>query len=86
MRADPRFRTTAPEPRPRMAEAVGYMLPVLGNRDDTCARYTSCLTAHVARHQRGAEVSASCPVACSYREPLVERATAYMRQTGDGVP
>jgi hypothetical protein len=61
-----------------------------GDRDDTCARYLSCLDAHLAAHQGrtqgGPETPASCPVGCRWRaagEPV--RATDYLGSREGGV-
>lgn len=63
-----------------------------GDRDETCAKYGACLTAHLAayagRHNGGAEKPASCPkdhrvsgkvVGCRWREAAEPtRATEYL--------
>lgn len=62
---------------------TGHMLPIAGDRDDTCGLYDMCLTAHVVAHRkyRKAETDASCPKGCRWREDRSERATDYMQKT-----
>ena len=52
------------------------MLLAEGDRDETCARYTTCLAAHVASYRRS-DPPASCPRDCRWREATDERATDY---------
>lgn len=55
---------------------VGHMVQAHGNRDETCARYSECLAAHVEAHRRS-DPPASCPRPCGFRVASDERATDY---------
>lgn len=64
---------------------VGHMVPIEGDRDETCALYEECLGAHVMAHlnYRHREIEASCPRGCRWQEPRTERATDYMGKKND---
>lgn len=74
----------APKPPPRALDPrkPGHMLPVVGDRDETCQKYTDCLTV-AARYER-----ASCPLPadgdpdgppkCRWYEATVMRAVDFM--------
>ncbi|HSN16445.1 MAG TPA: hypothetical protein VLT61_17555 [Anaeromyxobacteraceae bacterium] len=72
---------TRPPPEPRRLPSVGHMVPTEGDRDETCARYDACLTAHVEAHKRS-DPPASCPQPCMFREATTERATDHVSAGG----
>ena len=92
--ARPQVRHRAHDkPEPRRI-VTGHMVPVFGERDETCARYEDCLAAHVHGHkpkggggrwdpdgERTGETPASCAPACRWQLRRVESATDY---TGGG--
>ncbi|HSN13669.1 MAG TPA: hypothetical protein VLT61_03500 [Anaeromyxobacteraceae bacterium] len=70
-----------PPPEPVRAPTVGHMVPTEGDRDETCAHYDTCLTAHVEAHKRS-DPPASCPPVCRFREATTERATDHVSAGG----
>lgn len=71
----------SPRPLPQ-----GHMVPIHGDRDETCVHYLDCLDAHVRAHTGRCErePGVSCPAACRWREAVRERATAYMYSADGG--
>jgi hypothetical protein len=59
-----------------VAPPQGHMQPTEGDRDEACANYGECLTAHVRAHRR-ADPHASCPRDCRWRERVETRATEF---------
>lgn len=84
-KAPPKPTKVPAPPKSETRVVVGHMVPTEGARDDSCANYAACLTAHVRAHRgrREEEVPARCPFACRwYVEQEQAPATAFRSLNG----
>lgn len=90
-RLPPKPAKPPPPPKSETRLVQGHMQPTEGPRDESCAKYGDCLTAHIRAHrgQREAETEARCPFGCRwYQEQESAPATAYVSLNGEarGLP